>query len=156
MVDAAQRAAQAAARTAGIDATGLRLVRVGENVIFLLPGARAVARVAPSVALLDSVRRELRVGIWLGGAGLPTVRALAREPFVVGELVVSFWEYLAEIEATDLVTLAGFLRQLHTIPVPQDPQLGPVQPFVRIAERIESAPTLAETDRQFLRDMQVD
>jgi len=155
-VDAAQRAAEAAARATGIDPTGLKLLRVGENVILLLPDARVVARVAPSVALLDSVRQELRVATWLAEAGLPAVRPLAMEPFVVSELVVSFWEYLPEVEATDLVTLAGFLRQLHTIPVPQNLPLGPVQPFVRVAERIESAPTLTEADRQFLREMQVD
>lgn len=98
MVNATRRAVEAAARTAGIDATGLTPLRVGENVILLLP----------------------------------------------------------EVEATDLVTLAGFLRQLHSIPVPQDPPLGPVRPFVRLAERIESAPTLAVDDRRFLHDMQVD
>ncbi|HEU0127540.1 MAG TPA: hypothetical protein VFQ48_02900, partial [Pseudonocardiaceae bacterium] len=62
----------------------------------------------------------------LGGQAQP----LAREPFVHGEVVVSFWEYLPEIEPTDLVTLAGFLRQLHTVPVPQEFQLVPVRPFV--------------------------
>ncbi|MGH3550643.1 MAG: phosphotransferase [Pseudonocardiaceae bacterium] len=155
-VEAAQRAAEAAARTAGIDPTGLKLMRVGENVILLLPGAGAVARIAPSVALLDSVRRELRIATWLEGAGLPVVRPLAMEPFVEGQLVVSFWEYLPDVEATDVVTLAGFLRQLHVIPVPQEFPLGPVQPFARIAERVESTPALAEADRQFLRDMQID
>ncbi|MGH3915362.1 MAG: phosphotransferase family protein, partial [Pseudonocardiaceae bacterium] len=68
-----------------------------------------------------------------------------------GELVVSFWEYLPEIEATDLVTVAGFLRRLHAVPVRQDTQLGPLQPFFRVAERIDSAPTLTEADRRFLR-----
>ncbi|MGQ0773884.1 MAG: phosphotransferase [Pseudonocardiales bacterium] len=155
-MNAAQRAAEAAARAADIDPAGLTLVRGGENMILLMPSAQAVARVAPSIALLDSVRRELRVATWLAEAGLCTVRPLAREPFVDGELVVSFWEYLPEIEATDLVTLAGFLRQLHTTPIPQEFQLDPVRPFVRITERIESAPTLAEADRQFLRAMQVD
>ncbi|MGQ0773442.1 MAG: phosphotransferase family protein [Pseudonocardiales bacterium] len=155
-VNAAQRATEAAARASGIDATGLKPLRVGENVILLLPDARVVARVAPSVALLNSVRRELRVATWLAGAGLPAVRPVAMEPFVAGELVVSFWEYLPEVEATDLVTLADFLRKLHTLPVPQEFQLGPVRPFVRVAERIESAPALAEADRRFLRDIQVD
>ncbi|MGQ0776546.1 MAG: hypothetical protein ACT4NY_19325 [Pseudonocardiales bacterium] len=68
--------------------------------------------------MLGSVRRELRVATWLSGAGIPAVRLLVREPIVVGELVVSFWDYLSEVEATDLLTLAGFLRQLHTTWVP--------------------------------------
>jgi len=39
VVDAARQAVEAAAQVAGLDATGLTLVRVGENVILLLPGA---------------------------------------------------------------------------------------------------------------------
>jgi aminoglycoside phosphotransferase (APT) family kinase protein len=52
-----------------------------------------------------------------------------------------------------MVTLARFLRRLHTVPVPRDPSLGPVRPFVRVADRIESALTLSEVDRLFLREM---
>ncbi|MGH3888010.1 MAG: phosphotransferase [Pseudonocardiaceae bacterium] len=108
VVNAAQRAAEAAARAVGINPAGMRLVRVGENVILLLPDAPAVARVASSVALLESVRRELRVASWLAEAGVPAVRALVAEPFVDGELVVSLWEYLPEVEATDVVNSTAY------------------------------------------------
>lgn len=131
----------------------MRVMRVGENVILLLPDVPAVARVASSVALLDSVRRELRVASWLAEVGVPAVRALVAEPFVDAGLVVSFWEYLPKVEATDVVTLAGFLRRLHAVPVPRDLPLGPVRPFVRVADRIESAAALTEVDRQLLRGM---
>lgn len=153
VVNAAGRAAEVAARAAGMSSAGMRLVRVGENVILLLPDVPAVARVASSVALLDSVRRELRVASWLAEVGVPAVRSLVAEPFVDAGLVVSFWEYLPEVEATDVVTLAGFLRRLHAVPVPRDLPLGPVRPFVRVADRIESAAALTEVDRQLLRGM---
>jgi hypothetical protein len=95
VVNAARRATEVAARAAGLSPAGMRLVRVGENVILLLPDVPAVARVARSVTLLDSVRRELRVASWLLEEGVPAVRALVAEPFVDAGLVVSFWEYLS-------------------------------------------------------------
>lgn len=150
---AARRATEAAARAAGISSTGMRLVRVGENVILLLPDVPAVARVASGVGLLGSVQRELRVANWLADVGVPAVRALVAEPFVDAGQVVSFWEYLPQVEATDVVTLARFLRRLHAVPVPGELSLGPVRPFVRIADRIESAAALTESDRRLLRGM---
>jgi aminoglycoside phosphotransferase (APT) family kinase protein len=42
------------------------------------------------------------------------------------------------------------LRQLHALPVPGDVPLGPLNPFVRLAERIESAVTVTDDDRDWL------
>ncbi|WP_372343411.1 hypothetical protein [Streptomyces sp. KL116D] len=43
------------------------------------------------------------------------------------------------------------LKQLHALPKPELP-LGHLDPFVRAAERIDTAATLADDDRQWLRE----
>jgi aminoglycoside phosphotransferase (APT) family kinase protein len=148
--DQAVIAATEAAARQGLATTGARPLRIGENAVVLLPSAGALARVMPHSDLLDHVRHELRVAEWLQSAGVPVTRPLLDEPVVVGDRVVSLWEYLDDAVPADLVTLAASLLRLHSVARPDGSLLSRVEPFARFEARLASAQALDSADRRFL------
>jgi hypothetical protein len=56
---------------------GARLIRLGENALFHLPGPNVVVRVARSMAYWEDAGREVAVARWLASQGFPAARAYA-------------------------------------------------------------------------------
>lgn len=126
-----------------------RPIRVGENAIFRLPGI--IARVSRQ-GQTRAAQREVDVARWLATSDFPAVRALpVEQPVPVGNHAVSFWEPLPDHTPGSVTDVARLLSELHNLPVP-DLELGKLDPFVRLSERIADASgLLPEDDLHWLR-----
>jgi Ser/Thr protein kinase RdoA (MazF antagonist) len=105
----------------GLDAGDARLVRLGENAIFLLPPVNVVARIARSIDLSDRVGRELSMARWLAALDFPAVRVAedVKQLIEADGRLVTFWVLVPEssYEAT-FEDLGVMLRRLHALPTP--------------------------------------
>jgi hypothetical protein len=139
-----------ACRKAGRDAADAEVVRLGENAIFRLAEG-AIARVARR-GQLTTAREEVAVARWLDSVDVPAVQLADQpdQPIDVDDCAVTFWLELPPHEYGSPVQVAQAPRRLHGIAPRSDLDLGPIQPFVRLAERIERASTLAEADRGWM------
>lgn len=68
---------------------------------------------------------------------------------MVGDLAVTFWRELNETR-TAPADVAAVLRRLHSIDIPACFTLPEHDPFVRMAARIQAAPTLPASDKSWL------
>lgn len=145
-----------ACRTAGIDASGAELMRLGENALYRLTG-RIVARVARS-GQATAAAREVKIARWLEAHQVPAVQAVPGldQPVVVDGRAVTWWVELPPHRHGTAVQVAAALRRLHDLPIPTDVELGRLDPFVRLAERIERATALPEDDRVWMRERLAD
>ncbi|MGW3351273.1 phosphotransferase family protein [Nonomuraea rubra] len=139
------------------EATGLagqdaRLIRLGENALFVLPAEHIVVRIARGVEVLDDVRKEVAVAAWLAEAGIPAARTTAHpQPLIVRGRPVTLWQLVPDSGTpAGLDELAGVLRRLHELVVPVDLALPQMDILSRVSERIRATPILTEEDREFL------
>jgi hypothetical protein len=65
----ARAAMEVACEAAGLDAAGARLIRLGENALFHLPGPNVAVLVARSMAYWEDAGREVAVARWLADQG---------------------------------------------------------------------------------------
>ncbi|ELP66125.1 phosphotransferase family protein [Streptomyces sp. WI04-05B] len=139
-----------ACAAAGFDATHAEPVRMAENEIWRLPG-QVIVRIARTGQSAAAVR-EVGVARWLVENEVPTVRALPIDQPVEAEgRPVTFWEELPPHRNGSVRDVVQLLKRLHALPAPRSVRLGRLDPFVRIAERINASVTLPEDDRQWLR-----
>ncbi|MGN9779838.1 phosphotransferase [Nonomuraea sp. ZG12] len=142
---------QAACLRAGLDPEGAQLVRRGENIIYRLRG-RIIARIARrgQTAAAD---REVRMARWLEDHDVAAVRALpdVAQPIEVDGRAVTWWHELPPHRHGTALQVADQLRRLHNLPLP-DFDIGRLDPFVRLAERIDAATTLTDADRRWMRE----
>ncbi|MET9812320.1 aminoglycoside phosphotransferase family protein [Streptomyces sp. NPDC006355] len=135
---------------AAFDPTGAEPVRIAENEIWRLPDG-VIVRIARAGQWKAAVR-EVLVARWLADNGVSAVRALPHEqPIAAAGRPVTFWVELPPHEIGTVMDVVTLLKQLHPLPVPDLP-LDRLDPFVRVAERIEAAMSLSEGDRAWLRD----
>ncbi|QHC32758.1 phosphotransferase family protein [Streptomyces sp. HF10] len=140
-----------ACAAAGFDPAGAEPIRLAENAIWRLTGG-VVARIARP-GQETSANREVRVARWLERSNVPAVRALGVEqPVTAAGHPVTFWRELPQHENGSVADVVGLLKLLHALPKPDDLNLGALDPFVRVTERIDAATTLHDDDRQWLRD----
>jgi aminoglycoside phosphotransferase (APT) family kinase protein len=141
----------AACARVGLDVAGAEIIRLGENAIFRLPGG-VVARIARP-GQLAAAAREVRIARWFAEHDVPAVRALpgVPQPLDVEQHPVTFWEELPPHRHGTVLEVADALRLLHGLPVPDGDLLGPLDPFVRLSERIEGGAALPADDRIWLR-----
>ncbi|WP_338602675.1 aminoglycoside phosphotransferase family protein [Saccharopolyspora sp. SCSIO 74807] len=134
----------------GLDHASAELIRDGENVLYRLSGG-VVARIA-RVGQMAAARKELLVTRWLAGAGVSVVRPWGDrdEPVLIGQRPVTFWHELPSHEQGTTTDVAALLRDLHSLASPDSLELPALAPFVRLAERIEAASSLAPADRDWL------
>lgn len=142
----------AAASLARLDSTGATLVRLGENAVFRLPHAKAVARVGRSARRAEDAVRELRVAHWLAGQDVPTAEPLTPEPIVIDDRVVTFWEEIPNPRPSTPGELGAALRRLHLLTPPDHLNLPRVEPMARVAERIAAAVAVTVAERAMLSD----
>jgi Ser/Thr protein kinase RdoA (MazF antagonist) len=95
-------------------------------------------------------------------AGLPCVLGHAdfeaqnlrwhgREVWAVHDWAVTWWHELPPHRHGTALQVADQLRRLHNLPLP-DFDIGRLDPFVRLAERIDAATTLTDADRVWMRE----
>ncbi|MGW5081434.1 phosphotransferase enzyme family protein [Micromonospora echinospora] len=145
-------AVTSAAIGAGVPAHDATVIRIGENGVVLLPAACVLARVVPRAAKGSDPRREIEVAALLASRQVPVVHPARPEPIIVGQYVVSLWEYLPDSRPADVVVLAECLRRLHRIPAPRD-LLPYLSPFDGFEERLKTGASLDMSDRLFLRHL---
>ncbi|WP_435970213.1 phosphotransferase family protein [Streptomyces sp. Qhu_M48] len=133
----------------GLDSADAVPVRMAENEVWRLPGRGVIVRIGQA-GQEAAARREVAVAKWLHGGGLPAVRPLpVEQPHVVGDRPVTFWHEVRSIEQGSIDDVALLLRQLHAL-TPPSFELGRLDPFVRVPERLDAAWTLSLDDRRWL------
>ncbi|MFD8952472.1 aminoglycoside phosphotransferase family protein [Streptomyces xanthophaeus] len=143
-----------ACTAAGLDPHGAELVRDAENEIWRLPAGVIIRIARPGQN--EAAAREVRVARWLLAHSIRAVTPLSvKQPVIVADRPVTFWEGLPTHEHGGITDVAETLAQLHALPVP-DFYLGQLDPFVRIRERLDAATSLAAHDRQWLLDLHDD
>ncbi|MGW6455184.1 phosphotransferase [Streptomyces sp. NPDC055078] len=135
--------------TARISASGAEPIRLAANDLWRLP-AGIVVRIARS-GQDQAARREVAVTRWLHGQGFPAVRPLPMDqPVHAAGHAATFWEELPPHVHGTRADLAPLLRRFHALPAPSVLGLEPLDPFVRLTERITGTRNLATADRSFL------
>ncbi|GAA2411218.1 aminoglycoside phosphotransferase family protein [Nonomuraea africana] len=142
---------RAACQQAGIDLRGAELIRFGENALYRLPGG-IIARVSRA-GQVAAAAREVRVARWLESHKVPAVQALpgVEQPAEIDGRAVTWWRELPPHRHGTALEVAAALRLLHDLPPPTTFDVGRLDPFVRLAERIDRAATLTEPDRAWMR-----
>ena len=138
---------------AGLDATDATPIRLAENEIWRLPSAGVVVRI-PQSHLHQSDSRAVAISRWLASNNVSAVQALddIEQPIDVDGRGVTFWKELPAHSSGTINDVARLLRQMHHLPIP-DFELGRVEPFVRVEERIRSATFLSAEDQGWLLDL---
>jgi Ser/Thr protein kinase RdoA (MazF antagonist) len=152
--ESARMALEEACAAAGLDPRDARPIRIAENQIWRL-AAGVVVRMAPPDRRA-SAEREIRVARWLADHGIPAVVPFdVEQPLEHAGRVVTFWEEAPPHTPGTIRDVALALKELHALPLP-DFDIGRLDPFVRIPERLAAAATLADDDRRWLLDLHRD
>ncbi|GAA0432670.1 hypothetical protein Aca07nite_19900 [Actinoplanes capillaceus] len=143
-----------ACQATGIETTGATPLRLGENALFYLPAASAVARIARTMDYWDDATNEVHVARWLAQQGIPAAEVLdIQQPIEVSGHPVTFWRHIDGRDGSrqDIGTLGGVLRRLHQLPRPTTFELPDEDILGRVEPRIESA-DISDSDKNFLLD----
>ncbi|MEU3978882.1 aminoglycoside phosphotransferase family protein [Streptomyces sp. NPDC026672] len=128
---------------------------MAENQIWRLPEPHVIVRIARA-GQGAAASREVRVAHWLAENNVPAVRPIdVPQPVEADGRPVTFWEELPPQEHGTVLDVAQLLHQLHALPTPEF-DLGHVDPFVRIDERLKAATTLDNEDLSWLRGLHQD
>jgi aminoglycoside phosphotransferase (APT) family kinase protein len=152
VLDADLTVLERACRRAGIEYGQPELIRAGENTLLRLPDS-VVARIArPGRAAV--AEKEVNVSRWLAAAGVPVVAVLPgiEQPVIVDDRAVTFWRELPPHRMGSSADVGGMLSLIHRLPPPTDFGLPRLDPLVRLAERLQSATAIDESDRAWLLD----
>ncbi|ARF73771.1 aminoglycoside phosphotransferase [Kitasatospora albolonga] len=133
----------------GLDSEGAEPLRLAENQIWRLPHQRVIVRIARE-GQSDAAAREVRVARWLAQENIPAVRLVdVEQPVDAAGRPVTFWEELPPQEHGSVEDVAQLLSQLHSLPIPAI-ELGYLDPFVRVDERLQAATTIRDDDKEWL------
>ncbi|WP_327359658.1 aminoglycoside phosphotransferase family protein [Streptomyces sp. NBC_01304] len=144
-----------ACREVGLDPLDAEPLRLAENQIWRLPAQRVIVRIARQ-GQARTAAREVRVARWLADNNVPAVRLVdVTQPAVITGRPVTFWQELPDHEHGTPADVARLLLTLHSLPAP-DINLGYLDPFVRIPERLDAATTLSADDAEWLRQLHQD
>jgi Ser/Thr protein kinase RdoA (MazF antagonist) len=142
-------------RQLGLDPTGSRLLRLGENAIYALVDRNLVVRIARSADTRERVEREVAIARWLAHQSFPAVRLAQGLPQVVpadGRLV-TFWELVTETEEPkSTADLGTILARFHALPRPSFP-LPKFDPFSVVPPRLAKPGDARPADVTYLADL---
>jgi hypothetical protein len=138
---------------AACDQTAIKPIRpellsLGDSATFAV-GDSVIAKVTRFPGQQAVAHREVAISQWLAAVDLPAVVSIG-DAVDQGPYTVTFWERLPEHRSATPAEIASYLVRLHATAAPSVPLLAGVQPFVRIAERIDASP-LVDADKNFLR-----
>ena len=140
---------------ARIDATGVRLLRVGSDAVYRLK-APIIARVSRPGADAGHVRGTVAVARWLESAGYPAGRAVnVDQPVVIDQQIVTFWEAVSD-DGTSTPARPKSPRSSSSCtssPPPRTCTCPNSAPFASAPQRIEASTWLSPQDRAFLTSM---
>ncbi|WP_345982483.1 aminoglycoside phosphotransferase family protein [Streptomyces sp. DSS69] len=139
----------------GLDSDGAEPLRLAENQIWRLPHQRVIVRIARE-GQSAAAAREVRVARWLDQENVPAVRLVdVEQPVEAGGRPVTFWAELPPQEHGSVEDVAQLLAQLHSLPTP-DIELGYLDPFIRVDDRLQAATTICVDDKEWLRALHRD
>jgi aminoglycoside phosphotransferase len=138
-----------AAGRAGIELHDPKLLSLGDSAT-IAANDEVIAKVTRFPGQRTTAHREVAISRWLGTAGILAVTAVA-DAIDEGPYAVTFWQRIPEHRSGTAAEVATCLAQLHAIPIDSAPDLEEVQPFVRVADRIDASP-LDAADKQFLQE----
>jgi len=101
---------------AGLDGSGARPLRLGENALFHLPAEAVVVRIARSMDYWRDAAKEVSVSRWLASVQFPAARVRqVTQPIEVSGHPVTFWQFINGRNGTpgDITRLGELLRELH-------------------------------------------
>lgn len=135
----------------GLSTDGARLIRMGSNAVFRVPG-NVIARVARSEDMLDNARKQVDVAGWLEGERFPSVRALhVQQPVVADQRVVTFWRSESDEETyAPIGDVADLIRRLHDLDPPTGIMLPLLRPFGATDDALPSFRGLSSDDAEYL------
>lgn len=137
-----------AVASAGITAQSIDVLRRGSNVLVGISDD-IVARIGPPLSA-DAARQQLAVARWMHDAGLPVVVPVdLPQPIVVSGRPVTWWRRIPPHRHATPAELGSMLRQLHALPVPEDPELAPLDPFSGL-ESVDGRDVLTKDERAWL------
>lgn len=150
--ESADRALRTAASQIGLPTDGAKLIRLGSNAVFRVPG-NVIARVARSAAMLENAQKQVDVAGWLEAEDFPAVRALdVRQPVVAENRVVTFWRSESDEEVyAPIDEVAHLIRRLHALTEPTDIRLPALRPFGAPDDPLPDFSVLSSDDAQYLR-----
>ncbi|GHE32575.1 aminoglycoside phosphotransferase [Streptosporangium violaceochromogenes] len=139
-----------ACHRAGIDASSVEPIRLSENAIYRLPHG-VVARVSRT-GQLQTAEKEIRIARWLEDSGVRAVQVIPDldQPVEADGRAVTFWRELPSHKYGTSLEVATTLHTLHRLKPPEHFTLPPLNPFVRLAERIDRAHMFTSQDRKWL------
>lgn len=142
----------AACARARLECEGATVLNRSENVLYRLDG-EIVARIARA-GQQAAAEREVAVAEWLESSGVAAVRVAPGidQPIAIDERAVTFWRELPRHRPGTPVQVATALRSLHDLTPPTGFELGMLDPFVRLEQRIEAATTVSTDDRDWMRE----
>jgi len=146
--------AKAACQQVGLPKDDIRFLRLGQNILYHLPGPDLVVRIARDSSYCTDVLKELAVATWLADEQIPAARVcdIGREqPLCVEGHPVTFWHYVPGRTATrtEAPVTGDLLRRLHQLPTPKGLPIPQFRPLARVEHRIHSA-SVPEDDKMFL------
>ncbi|MFF3640327.1 phosphotransferase family protein [Streptomyces sp. NPDC002564] len=144
-----------ACRSAGLDATGAELLRLGSNAVYRLASEPIIVRIARDPSVLSEMERAVGVAHWLERSDFPANRVPphATQPAVFGGRVVTFWESVQDHEEYATVgELADLLRRLHWLEEPESLGLPYFDPHAKLAASLDGLDAVSDQDREFLEE----
>lgn len=138
-----------------MDSDGAEPLRLAENQIWRLPRQRMIVRIARE-GQSAAAAREVRVARWLARENVPAVRLVdVEQPVESDGRPVTFWVELPPQQHGSVEDVAELLARLHCLPTPAI-NLGYLDPFVRVGERLHAATTIRDDDKQWLHSLHRD
>ncbi|GGY88534.1 aminoglycoside phosphotransferase family protein [Streptomyces poonensis] len=144
-----------ACATAGFDAHGAEVLRLGSNAVYRLASSPVIVRIARDPSVLTEMGRAVNMARWLEAQDFPATRVptSVAQPLVVGGLVVTFWESVQEREEYATVgELADLLRRLHWLEEPEALGLPYFDPLAKLAASLEALEGVSAEDRTYLEE----
>jgi aminoglycoside phosphotransferase (APT) family kinase protein len=136
----------------GLDGSGARLLRLGENALFYLPAEAVVVRIARTMDYWPDAVKEVSVSRWLAKSQFPAARVhQVAQPVEVSGHPVTFWHFINGRDGSlaDVGRLGTILRRLHKLPKPTEFDLPDEDILGRVRRRIEEA-SISPADKEFL------
>ncbi|WLQ67580.1 phosphotransferase family protein [Streptomyces glycanivorans] len=151
----ARHVLEQACSVVGLESAGAEPLRLAENQVWRLPGRQVIVRISRA-GQSAAAAREVRVARWLARETIAAVRLVdVEQPVEVGGRPVTFWVELPPQEHGSVQDVAQLLAQLHSLPMPGI-ELGYLDPFVRVGERLQAATTIREDDKEWLHGLHRD
>jgi hypothetical protein len=148
----ALRAVRRACDEVGLRSDLAELIRLGSNAVFRI-NRDTIARVAPSLALRNNVRKQVAVARWLESIGYPATRAKdIAQPVEAEGRIVTFWESVAHDTVYGPISeVAALIRRLHALTPPASVVLPSIHPFGAQSDPLPDLAGLPVVDADYMR-----